>query len=399
MNMYAFDYVGRTRRFQDVLAAQGVACGLVMKAANIRYLTGFWGYATRAEYSEPRRLICLVVPQKGKPLLIVPKIEYDFARVATRGLPIDIRRHVEWTEEGETEDSWGIARDYLRKAGGASGKLAFERQNLTSKAIDALEQSFDKRTFVDSSGWIEEARAVKDDVEIALMTRCAEICVEQYEVQVKALPEKRWREYELAIHGWEHVVQRCAEVLDHTDVNSPIGEGVQLITSGQRLARAHGSASCKHIEPDDIVALDYCRVPYLLGYRMSMGRIVSLRKLKSEEKDIDAITTKAYQVGLAMTRPGTSCSDIDGAIRQVLVDGKLGPWVVHRNGRGFGIEGVEIPEIKVGTKDMLKAGMVISIEPSIYREGFASRVENAILVTPNGAQVMTKAPIGIRVLA
>jgi Xaa-Pro aminopeptidase len=43
--------------------------------------------------------------------------------------------------------------------------------------------------------------------------------------------------------------------------------------------------------------------------------------------------------------------------------------------------------------------MVVSIEPSIYREGFASRVENAILVTPDGPQVLTKAPIGIRVLA
>lgn len=397
--MYEFDYVGRTRRFQDVLDAKGVSCGLVMKAANVRYLTGFWGYATRAEYSERRRLICLVVPQDAKPLLIVPKIEYDFACAATRGLPIEVKRHVEWTEAGETEDSWGIARDYLKNVGGASGKLAFERQSLTAKAIQALEESFDRGSFVDSSGWIDEARAVKDDVEIALLTRCAEVCVEQYEVQVKALPEKRWREYELAMHGWEHVVHRCAEALDHTDVNSPIGEGVQLITSGHRLARAHGSASCKHIEPDDVVALDYCRVPYLLGYRMAMGRIVSLRKLNSEERDIDAITSKAYQVGVAMMRPGTSCSDIDAAIRQVLVDGKLGPYVVHRNGRGIGIEAVETPEIKVGTTDVLKAGMVVSIEPSIYRAGFASRVENTLLVTEGGTQLLTKAPTGIRVLA
>src|SRR5258708_28985094 len=110
---------------------------------------------------------------------------------------------------------------------------------------------------------MEETGGVKDDVEVGLLTRCAEICVEQYQLQVKALPERRWREYELALHGWEHVVHRCAEALEGTDVNSPIGESpnVQLITSGHRLARAHRSASCKHIEPNDIVALDYCRVP------------------------------------------------------------------------------------------------------------------------------------------
>src|SRR3954468_15627851 len=115
--MVEFDYVARTRRFQEALKAKRLSCALVMRAANVRYLTGFWGYATRAEYSEPRRLICLVVPRQGKPLIIVPKIEHDFARPATRGLPIEVRRHVEWTEDGETEDSWGIARDYLKTAG------------------------------------------------------------------------------------------------------------------------------------------------------------------------------------------------------------------------------------------------------------------------------------------
>jgi Xaa-Pro aminopeptidase len=398
--MYEFDYLGRTRRFQNVLAASGAACGIVTKAANIRYLTGFWGYATRAEYSEPRRLICLVVPQKGKPLLIVPKIEHDFARAATRGLPIELRRHVEWSEAGETEDSWGIARDYLKEVGSV-GKIAVERQSMTTKAAAAIEEAFDRNSLVDASGWLDEARAIKDDVEIALLKRCGEICVEQYELQVKALTEKPWREYELAMRGWEHVVGRCAEVMEHNDVNSPIGEppNVQLITSGHRLARAHGSASAKRIASDDVVALDYCRVPYLLGYRMAMGRIVSLRKLTSEEKDIDAITSNAYDVGVSMVRHGASCSDIDEAIRRVLVDGKLGPWVVHRNGRGIGIEAVEIPEIKAGAPGVLKAGMVISIEPSIYRDGFASRVENAMVVTQDGAEILTKAPTGIRVLA
>ena len=398
--MYEFDYAGRTRRFQNVLAAKGVSCGIVMKPANIRYLTGFWGFATRAEYSEPRRLICVVVPQKAKPLLIVPKIEHDFARAATRGLPIELRRHVEWTETGETEDSWGIARDYLKEVG-SPGKIGFERQSMTTKAAAAIEQAFDKTSLVDSSGWVDDARAIKDDVEIALLRRCAEICVEQYEMQVKALKQKPWREYELAMHGLEHVVGRCAEVMKHNDVNSPIGDApnVQLITSGHRLARAHGSASCKHIAPDDIVALDYCRVPYLLGYRMAMGRIVSLRKLTSEEKDIDVITSRAYNVGVSMVRDGAKCSDIDDAIRRVMVDGKLAPWIVHRNGRGIGIEAVEAPEIKVGAPDVLKAGMVISIEPSIYRDGFASRVENAMVVTKDGAEILTKAPTGIRVLA
>jgi Xaa-Pro aminopeptidase len=396
--MNAFDYVGRTGRIQVKAKAEGVDCVIVMRPANIRYLTGYWGYATRAEYFEPRRLIALIVPRSGRPLLITPKIEFEFARQATKGLPIEIRRHVEWKEEGETEDSWGIARSYLKALGITSGKIAFERQHLTLRATTALEQAFEKFAFADAAGWVDDMRAVKDQLEIGLMRRCGTLAVEMYELQANALKEKRWREYELAMHGLEHVVHRCAADLEGTDVNSPIGDGVQLITSGPRLARAHGSASCREIQPSDVVMFDFCRVPYLLGYRMAMGRVVSLRKLNSEERDIEAVIDKSYTAGVAMCRPGASCSDIDSTIRGILVDAKLARHIVHRNGRGVGIEAVESPEIKEGSADRLKAGMIISIEPSIYREGFAARIENTLLITADGTQLLTPAPSGIRVL-
>src|SRR5690606_28481513 len=117
---------------------------------------------------------------------------------------------------------------------------------------------------------------------------------------------------------------------------------------------------------------------YLLGYRMAMGRVVSLRKLNSEEQDVEAAIARAYDAGVALAKPGASCSDIDSTIRRVLVDAGLGPFIVHRSGRGVGIEAVELPEIKEGSADVLQEGMVISIEPSIYRSGFASRIENTL---------------------
>src|SRR4029077_19261098 len=132
--MYEFDYVRRIRGLQEKMKSEDVVCCIVMRPGNIRYLTGFWGYATRAEYSEPRRLIALIVPANGQPLLVAPKIESEFARRATDGLPIHVRRHVEWREDDETEDSWGIARAYLKELGLSSGKLGFERQHLTSRA-------------------------------------------------------------------------------------------------------------------------------------------------------------------------------------------------------------------------------------------------------------------------
>ena len=188
------------------------------------------------------------------------------------------------------------------------------------------------------------------------MRRSGKLMVEMYERQATALTQRRWREYELALHGLEHVAAACAAELEGTDVNSPLGDGVQLITSGPRLARAHGSASARQIASDDVVMMDFCRVPYLLGYRMAMGRVVSLRKLTSEEQDIDAAIDKSYRAAMAMCRPGASCSDIDSTIRAILVKAGLAPHIVHRNGRGVGIEAVELPEIKEGTSRPAQKG-------------------------------------------
>jgi Xaa-Pro dipeptidase len=397
--MVVFDYVGRTKRVQDKIKAEGMGAAIIMRPANIRYLTGYWGYATRAEYFEPRRLIALIVPANAKPLVITPKIENEYARQATKGVPVEHRRHVEWKEDGETEDSWGLARNYLKEVGVTSGRIAFERQHLTLRATHALEQAFGSFAMGDCAGWVDEMRAVKDATEIALMRRCGTLAVEMFELQAKALGEKQWREYELALHGLEYVAHKCAAELEGTDVNSPLGDGVQLITSGPRNARAHGSASVRRIEPHDTVMFDFCRVPYLLGYRMAMGRVVSLRKLSGEEQDIVAAIDKAYKAAIALCKPGASCSDIDSTIRRILVDAKLAPYIVHRNGRGVGIEAVEAPEIKEGGPDRLKEGMIISIEPSIYREGYAARIENTLLITRDGAELLTPAGPGTRVMA
>lgn len=394
--MVTFDYRGRIERYQESLRKAGNACGLVLKPANVRYLCGFWGYATRAEYSEPRRLICLVVPAHGRPLLVVPKIEFIFARRATAALGLEVRRHVEWKEAGETEDSWGIVRAFLKEGGVTAGRVGVERDYLAHRAWGAIEAAFAGFELVSQSGVIEAMRVVKDPVELELMRRCGEVAVGQLETEIAAITRGGYREYEVAMIGWEHVVRRCADTLEGNEVNSPIGDGVQLVTSGPRLAMSHGSASTRRIAPDDLVMMDFCRVPYLLGYRIGMGRVATQRRLSSEEEDVEATIQRAYRVGLGYVRPGVTCSEIDSAIRAVLVEGGLAEWVVHRNGRGLGIESVELPEIKEGIPTVLQAGMVVSIEPSIYRDGFAARVENTMVVTAAEPEILTRAPVEMR---
>jgi Xaa-Pro dipeptidase len=394
--MYEFDHKGRISRYQSALQDEGVDFGIVLRPGNIRYLTGFWGYATRAEYFEPRRLLCLVVPQSGTPLLVVPKIERTFAEAAVKDLGLKIEHHVEFSSGNDSMDAWGLARTFVTSEGRTNGRISIEKPHLTERAYRAFEEKFEDFTIVESSEVIERHRDVKDEAEIRLHTECGKLAASMFNVELDAIKRGGYREYEIALLGWEHNVRAAAECIEtETDnelyVNSPLGFNAQLLMSGVRLNRIHGTASTRMIEPGDQVSIDLCRVPFLLGYRTGFGRVICQRPLNSTEQDIYATLKKSYDVAVSMCRPGTVLSDIDVAARTILEEGGVGQYFTHRTGRTLGCESPEIP-VAEGIQRKLEADMIVSIEPSVIMEGFQTRIESTFRITPNGPQLLTDVP-------
>lgn len=394
--MYDFDYKRRIRRYQETLREEGVDFSIVLQPGNLRYLSGFWGYTTRAEYFEPGRLTCLVVPQSGTPLLVVPKIERSFAEAATKRVSLRIEHHVEWSSQDDSTDAWGLVRGFVASEARANPRLSIEKTHLTEKAYRPFAEKFDGFDIVESSDSLDRQQDVKDEVELRLFQACGELAASMFQVELEAVKQGGYRECDVAMLGFEHNVRTCAEVIEsetHNElyVDSPIGLGAQLLTSGPRLNRPHGTASTRMIESTDLVAIDLCRVPFLLGYRMGFGRIISQRPVDSTEQDINATVKKAYEIAVSMCRPGTVVSDIDVAVRATLEAGGLGSYIMHRCGRTLGTEAINVP-ISEGNQTKLKADMVLSIEPSVYLDGFQSRIESTFRITPEGAQLLTRVP-------
>lgn len=392
VGMYVFDHTKRIRRFQDSLKADGIGCAIVMLPSNLRYLTGFWGYAARAEYFEPRRLLCFVVPRSGQPLLVIPKIERTFAQAATEGLGFQIEHHCEITLPGERKDGWGIVGEFIRQAGLQNEPVSVERGHLTWRAYSALEEGLQGLRLVDSNGTIDRHRAVKDPIEVAVHRASGKLAAEMFEIELSALREGGYREYEIAMKGYEHNVEACAACIinetpnsDHVD--SPIGMSAQLLMSGSRLNRAHGTASTRLIEPEDFVAIDFCRVPFLLGFRTGFGRVIAQRALNSTEQDINAAVQLAYTKALDMCRPGAIAAEVNQVVTDTLMGAGLGPYIVHGCGRTFGVE----TEAKLSEENSgkLEANMVLSMEPSVYMDGFQSRIESTFLITDDGPELLT----------
>lgn len=111
-------------------------------------------------------------------------------------------------------------------------------------------------------------------------------------------------------------------------------------------------------------------------------------KDKKRQKIYD-IVLKAQEAAIKVSKPGAKCKDIDKAARDVIQKAGYGKYFVHSTGHGVGLDIHELPVIRSSSKEVLKEGMVFTIEPGIYLpDEFGVRIEDMILVTKDGALIL-----------
>jgi len=102
----------------------------------------------------------------------------------------------------------------------------------------------------------------------------------------------------------------------------------------------------------------------------------------------------ANEAAKAAAGPGVAMEAVDKAARDVITKAGYGEYFIHRTGHGLGLDTHEpIPQIAAGVKDALEPGMAFTIEPGIYVPGLGgARVEDNVVVTDNGIEVLTSYP-------
>jgi Xaa-Pro aminopeptidase len=347
------------QRRQGVASALGthkVEALLVSSPASIRYLTGFTGSN------------CLI--------LLTPSESHFFTdpRYATDAQQnIDCKVHV-CTKSLFDEAAAVVKRKHWKR-------LGFEPSWMQVGPYEKFKTKLGTGVkLVPVAGVVEELRAVKSPAEIARIRASVKANSEAY---VKTLSRIKLgvREIDVAAELEFQMRMMGAE--------KPAFE--TIVASGTRTALPHAHPTTKKLQANELLLIDMGAT--LDGYTSDMTRMSFLGKPSKRVSDLYKAVLAAQLAGIAAVKAGVEASKVDAAAREVLKRHELEKAFVHSTGHGLGLEIHEGPRIAKKEKTKLQAGMVITIEPGAYIEGFGGvRIEDTVLVTERGCEVLTPTP-------
>ena len=170
-----------------------------------------------------------------------------------------------------------------------------------------------------------------------------------------------------------------------------------MVLSGPKTASPHGNPGNRKIKKGDFVLFDLGVV--YQGYCSDITRTVAFGEPTDAQREIYETVSKAEQAAVDSVRPGVKAMEIDKAARDVIEQAGYGRYFTHRVGHGLGISVHEYPSVTGTNELVLEEGMVFTIEPGIYHPGITGvRIEDDVVVTADGVEVLTKFPKELQIL-
>ncbi|MCX7982871.1 MAG: Xaa-Pro peptidase family protein [Syntrophales bacterium] len=335
------------------LSACGVETYLLFDMNNIRYLTGFRGEEG------------LLLFHGGEWILFV---DGRYVTQAREELPRDV-------EIVLIRDVMADVASYIRKRG--VSLLAVEAHALSVANFRLLRHALRRVKVKEEKNFVAEMRVIKDEREIEAIKRAVKIAEEALR-HILPLIQPGIRERDIAIELDYQMKKKGAE-----HVAFPT-----IVASGPRSAMPHAKTGSRILAEGDTLVLDfgvvegegYCSdetCTFLLGRDEEVIRAYQVVK-EAQKKAIEAV------------RPGVNASDVDRVAREFISEAGYGEFFAHGTGHGIGLEVHELPRLSPKSRECLKEGMVITVEPGIYMPGrWGIRLEDMVLVTETGGRLIT----------
>jgi Xaa-Pro aminopeptidase len=164
---------------------------------------------------------------------------------------------------------------------------------------------------------------------------------------------------------------------------------------GSHSSLPHGRPTDRKLRGNTNILLDWGAKR--AGYHSDLTRTFFLGTIPPQLRKIHHVVLEAQQASIAKIAPGVPMSEVDAAGRNIIAKAGYGKAFGHSTGHGIGLDIHEQPSLSSRSKGVLQPGMVVTVEPGIYLPGVGGvRIEDDVLVTPEGHRVLSKLPKGLR---
>lgn len=170
-----------------------------------------------------------------------------------------------------------------------------------------------------------------------------------------------------------------------------------IIAFGKNAAQPHHVPDDTKLKEGDCIVIDMGFIKD--NYCSDMTRTFFYKYVSDFDKKIYDIVLHANQKAINEVKPNIKFSQIDLAARNFIGDNGYAKNFIHRTGHSIGIECHEFGAVSQDNYDLLKPGMIFSIEPGIYlKDKMGVRIEDLVLVTENGYEILNKYPKDLQVI-
>lgn len=256
-------------------------------------------------------------------------------------------------------------------------KAGFEQRYLTVQLYQKLKTLLPQILWVQTENIVESLLVTKDEEEVRKIKRAADISAKAFQ---EILPFFRpgIKESDIAAE-LEYTIKK----------NGGAGSAFEpIVASGIRSAMPHARASSKILKKGEFVTLDFGTL--YDGYVCDITRTVVLGRATPRQKKIYNLVLKAQTRGIESARSGMKGSELDKVSRDIINKAGYQKYFGHGLGHGIGLLVHDSPGVNTKSQEVLKPGMVITIEPGVYFPGWGGvRIEDDVLITRNGCKVLT----------
>ncbi len=332
-------------------------------------------YVTDFNSDPHERFMGLVLVRGEEPVLIVPALDKEAAQAAT-GMD-KILTHT------DTQNPYEILKNTLPAS---LRRIGVEKSHVTLNRFEAMKEVLPQAEYIDIDALLKEMRLQKSPDEITRIKRAIQV--------VEDVLRAGLQKVRVGVSEAE-IVAELEYQMKKLGAEGPSFS--TMVLAGEKSALPHGKPGERTIQAGELLLFDLGVA--VDGYVSDITRTFAVGEISDKLKEIYETVLAGNMAAIEAVRPQVTLASIDRAAREVIAARGYGEYFIHRLGHGMGMDVHEYPSVHGENQDLLRAGMVFTIEPGVYIPGLGGvRIEDDVLVTESGVEVLTTFPKQLTVI-